>query len=335
MSWEERAWQALAILVAIVAPVITVFVTTGPAGEQDRNAEPERALQLSGEYTLNVMRDLEDINPALAVLDGRRVSNLAVSSAIVKNVGITPILPADIHEPISVNVDAPWRILAVVPEPLGLKLTWRRISDQRFEAQPSLINPGDSIWVRIYLENPSLVGSRLPFQLDVKPRWESRIVNMRGITSEPKIDIDSILNRARPIGPIGVYLDTREIAFVLAVSAALMLSNLYLLISIGISRWTNWKVMLAFVGQALVCVSAAESLSHLVFGPTYFFEYPTAGRLLWFNGTIVGVAVLLSIVLAVLSWKVRGGATQHSLAARIHQPLDNQPDPAGQVDRLT
>jgi hypothetical protein len=313
MSWEERVWQALSILVAIIAPAITVLVTASHPQEQGNKAAPVRALQLSNDYTLNVMRDLDDLNPELAVLEGQRVHNLAVSSATVTNVGTTPILPTDIHEPISVSIDAPWRILAILPEPIGLKLNWARVSDQRFEAQPALINPGDSVWVRIYLENPTPADNEGKFLLDVKPRWEARIVNMQGFTARPKPDIDSILNGSRASGPINVFLDGREVAFVLAASAALMLSNLYLFLSIGLSRWPNWKVMLVFVSQALVSVSAAESMSHLVFGPTFFFEDVTEGRLLWLNWLVVGVAVLLSMVLATLSWKARRRALHSRL----------------------
>ena len=62
-------------------------------------------------------------------IGGKDFANVTTYTAIIQNTGINPILPSDIHEPLSLSATQPWEIITVesLPTPHRyIGITWRK-----------------------------------------------------------------------------------------------------------------------------------------------------------------------------------------------------------------
>jgi hypothetical protein len=95
-----------------------------------------------------------DFSKKLSVrVEGSEVKSLQIAVYAMKNDGPTPILPDHFIQPITVAVEAPWRIISATnaPAPFSkFSLEWTQISNQKWTAKPALFNPGDCSYAVVY-----------------------------------------------------------------------------------------------------------------------------------------------------------------------------------------
>jgi hypothetical protein len=185
MSFENRIWNALIILGAMLTAAVPAYVAYDLWG---RGPAPERRLQLRQGATIDPLTDLSSLGDKVAVyIQDRVIERLFIEQTYLENIGSTPIEPEDFHENISVNVDEPWQIIAVENSELfknmAVQVDWRKVSETRVEAASTLLNPGDTVVSVVYITSkPGAV-----LKNDEKPtvNWKAHITNMRGFYTEP------------------------------------------------------------------------------------------------------------------------------------------------------
>jgi hypothetical protein len=265
------------ILIAIfgVAATLVSAVIAANAVFQTSRWGSSPPKHLSAAY-IGPIDPLSDLNGPGSTLDikiknGKRdVKNLRLVSVTLKNDGQTPILSNDMFEPLSLISDSPWNIVAVSNHALGdgPTLKWHTISEQQVQAEPLLLNPGDNIFLTIYL---SWTGTGDIPQPDKAPiHWRARINNLQGISTEP--DMASQISK---LGPVAVNLFGWGIPFILmefliynGLSVALLFRSDIIRPSVS---WT--LLLIPFAG--LLNISAAEAGTTYIFGAQPLIALPT------------------------------------------------------------
>lgn len=147
----------ISIILTVVVSLITAAVPAYVAYDLwGRGSIPEKRVQLMRYSNIHPLRDLSALGDRVSIyikVEDQTFDNLVIARAYLLNAGSSPILPSDFFENLSINVETPWKIVAVENGGFfrGVTLKWKRISDTRFEAAPALLNPGDSVPVTIYL----------------------------------------------------------------------------------------------------------------------------------------------------------------------------------------
>jgi len=158
---ETKLWNTLTIIVALLTAVVPAYVTYDLYG---RGPTPEKRIELNKFLTINPMSDLSILGDKIALslkVEDQVINNLLIKKALLRNIGSSPVLPSDYYENLSINVETPWKIVAVensrdfAQSPV---LRWKRVSDTRFEAAPALLNPGDVVSTNVYLTDVSSPG---------------------------------------------------------------------------------------------------------------------------------------------------------------------------------
>jgi len=193
MNIGDRLFQILLTLsAALLTAAVPAYVAYDLWG---RGAVPEKRVELNEFLAINPIRDLSSLGDKVSLsfrMGDQTIDNLVIARAWLTNAGTSPILPSDFYQNISVNVEQPWKILAVEHEKTtsAISFKWKKINDTRFEAEPALLNPGDRIYTNIYLTNTQFKEATAKKEyLDPNIVWNARIVNLRGFTTPPN-DLD-------------------------------------------------------------------------------------------------------------------------------------------------
>lgn len=258
----------------VAATLISAVIAANALFQTSRwgNSPPKH---LSAGY-IGPIDPLSDLNGPGSALDikiksgSRDVKNLRFVSITLKNDGQSPILPSDMSEPLSIVSDDQWSIVAISNHVSsdGPTLKWHTISDQQDQSDPILLNPGDSVWLTVYL---SWKGNGEIPQPDKAPiHWRARINNLREITTAP--DMEAQLAK---LGPITVHIFGLGIPFILlqfliynGLSIALLVRSDFIKKNVPIT-WAS----IPFVGIINIC--AAEAGTTYVFGSEPLVSIPT------------------------------------------------------------
>jgi hypothetical protein len=191
MSKESTIGKTLGVLVMLLTVAVPAYVAYDIYG---RGPIPEKRLQLNQLTPINPLRDLSGLGERASFslqLENQKINNITIATTWITNIGGIPILPGDFYEKLSVTVDKPWKIVAVENRtfslPEELTVNWKRQTDTKFEAEPLLLNPGDSIQMNVYVTDPEF-SSSAPTRLDPNPpaiHWKVRIANLRGFSAAP------------------------------------------------------------------------------------------------------------------------------------------------------
>jgi hypothetical protein len=144
MTTENRLWQIVTIAVLLLTAAVPSYVAydiyaRGPA--------PEKRVELTRHPLIDPMKDLSALGDRVSLslrVEKEVINNLVIAKAILRNSGTVPILPNDYHEKLSINVQKPWKVVAVENSKdfgLNIELHWRRVTDTRFEADPTSTEP--------------------------------------------------------------------------------------------------------------------------------------------------------------------------------------------------
>lgn len=294
MNLENRIWQAISIAVVIFSFAVPVYVkydlhTRGPI--------PEKRVELMQIDGINPMSDLsalgEKVRLSLTV-ENETVDNLVISKAYLKNAGNSPIIPDDYHENISVSVPEPWKIVAVKsPGDLlnQIKLTWNKVTDTRFEAQPALLNPGDRVSTTIYLTNTKFKGL-MDYNVyrDLKVKWNARITNLRRFSKMP-LAFDNI---RFPRGII-VLLSGWALPFTLLLAGLFLCLYLYLLFKSALLKTVSHTSIPVIAAFSLLSFGAAEVIAYYLFRQYQYSPIKYLGGGDWINFVVLiihGTAII-------------------------------------------
>lgn len=145
---------------------------------------PEKRVEVTNYFYFSPMTDLSALGSKADLslkIDGRTADNLLISRVSIRNAGSSPILPADYYERLGVAVRPPWKLLAVECDTRSrVRLNWKRLNDNKFEADAALLNPGDVVDLAVYFTN-SDGRSALSTENGTNEsplEWSARIVNL-------------------------------------------------------------------------------------------------------------------------------------------------------------
>jgi hypothetical protein len=298
MNHENRVWNILGLIVGLLTAAVPAYVAYDVYG---RGPIPEKQVELFQLMTINPLQDLsvlgQDANFVLKY-QNQTFKNLVITNAWITNKGRSPILPGDFYEHLSVSVDKPWKIIAVEDKGImspGIRLHWKRVTDTRFEADPTLLNPGDRLDPVVYMTNTDLTDVA-PARSEPALRWNVRIANLREFSSPPN-----------PFGNyFGVAVQLTGWALPFTLLAATLFQALYLRLLVRgkfLRGWGWWPIILVLL-TSLLAYAAAESSA------TYLFPeslYSILGVDHWINAPWI---ILHVIVVCFLYWKARQTSTQ-------------------------
>lgn len=301
MYAETRLWRFfLPIIVTLITCAAPIFVIYDL---YYRGSIPEKCLELDKRQAINPLWDLniKSKNVTLNLCVGNETfNNVVIKTFTLRNTGKAPIVSADYHEPISVEVKPPWKIIAVEQNPMfegiTITLTWQRVSGQRFEAKPALINPGDYIIQNVYLTNSEYsLSEKIASFPKVDIEVNARITNMRRFTA-PR----SIFDVKAPVG-FTVYLDGPAVLFTVVSASIFLFWYLLMLQKAGLLGLFGWKSCLTVVGLAVLSFSVAEVIAYYIFGgyPPFSFIKPSLldWRAEWHNWFVLILHICISIYL--------------------------------------
>jgi hypothetical protein len=274
MKLERRTWQILNLLVILVSPIPPIFLA-----QYANITGPEKLLESNQIFPTNFIPGLTALGDRLSLsmsLDQRPIKNLVSATMLLTNTGKAPILPSDFVENLSINVSKPWSILTVVANDPPVSSNWHRVSDQKFEADPPLINPGDEVRANVYLTNTELDHPSQSEINDIDLGWATHVVNLRKIEVRENI----ITSESSHVWGAVIYLYGWGLVATIVLSVLFMSEYIYLLYNTIIITNPRYKVIIWIVSVGLLSVAAAESLATYLF-PT--FIYKIFGTLNWMN----------------------------------------------------
>jgi hypothetical protein len=240
-----------------------------------------------------------------AKIGNKKFDNIFIETAILKNIGRTPIRPEDTYAPLGLKVNAPWQIITIDGFSGGENViaTWSRVKDDEFRTNKILLNPGEQIWATIYL---TLQNATPDAQPPIDVRWVGRIAGLSQLqlesASEWKRTVHSWRYYQRASWGIRVGLSGWGVPFFLAY---LVVSELiYLRLLAGLRLLNPWGPFSygMVLGATLLSVVAAESTSTFLI-PSQFTIYDPIE--FWLNAPWIALNGIAILALAVWLWASR------------------------------
>lgn len=297
VSTEARFWQAANVAALLLAALVPLYIATFAPN-------PIRETRLEGglSITSNVTSSLSDLGERAQVsiaIDDQPVKNLVLSIVDIKNTGSTPIVPTDFFEKLAVNVNKDWKILLVKNIDGSNMPAWAKVNDQKFEATPTLLNPGDEIKIDLYATNIQVDKPSFAEVSALKPTWSAHILNLKSIAQQQNPFLNASRDPLVGIVPFIVLLQGSGLAATLSGAVFFTAIYLHLLFRLNVIGAGRLRAMLAIVGVAALSLTSSEAMA------TYLFPNilnRISGIDPWLNMPWI---ILNFIVLVVLSWKVR------------------------------
>ena len=257
----------------LVVIFTTYYIISSGDQIQQKGSNPEKKLIFIPPTSINPFKDLEGLSGVSKVslkLGERAVSNLKIVKTSIKNVGISPILPSDFFENITVKAPEPWEIIAIPDSTLeknGPTLIWQKINDKQYVAKPVLINPGDSISTTVYLTDPRVDRPQeTKSDTDPKLNWTARITNLKEF---PKYaNLDDTVSRMTTLFNTHVYVILSDWNLVYTFIAG-MFNAAILIALISKRKWLpklNLKSTLVIVLVMALSVAVGETSKTYLFG---------------------------------------------------------------------
>lgn len=275
--------KIISIISTVIVLIITVFVPAYVSYDlSQRGNIPEKKVGYRQIGGIDPLRDLSPLseNVTLSInLGGKSINNLVVYKSYFKNIGKNPIVPTDFYKPLSVKVDDPWRIIAVVNDDFDsyVKPKWVRVSDNEYDAEPTLLNPQDEIAVSVYVTNKTISSyTKKTSYSDNLLKWDARVLNLPAF-EKMKSSIDEVMDK---MWGISVNLYGWKFVFVVICAPILFFFYIYyarkavLLVDFGLRSY----VIIVMMG--MLSFAATESASTYLFGD---FMSEITGVSHWYN----------------------------------------------------
>lgn len=298
MTSEERAWQVLTALLAVLTMAVPLWFAID---QFDRGSDPEKHIELQSFGPINPLSDLAQLanDTALELTIGDETfDDVAIWSLELRNSGKSPITAGDFFQNLRVSVKSPWQIIGIRKDKYytgPITVAWTRRDAQSFEAAPFLFNPGDRIQQNVYL---TVAGSDASEANVPEPEVTARITNLKEFT-RPKGDASSQVVRTRRHAL--VYLSNRDTVLLLILASALLAWYLRQLHRARMLP-SGTRGIPAVVACALLSFATAEVLVYYAFGGNPYLEMIVGRRALdwrvqYLNWSVLALHVVTSIAL--------------------------------------
>lgn len=240
-----------------------------------RGAIPPKTLELYRSATINPLKDLSALNGKESVtieFGNESVNKIYIVKNTLKNVGESPIVPEDYHEPFRVSVGESWRILAVTSPwtaPHGINFKWKRVSDSSFEASKELLNPNDLFSTNIYVistqdeETKAKTEKREP-----EVKWSARIKNLKEIIDRSKEEKKRALRSANSLSGIIISLGGWAVPFLIFFGLLFHSASLHLIFQANLLKTLSIRSMALLLAASFLSFAAAEVCATYIF-PSY------------------------------------------------------------------
>jgi hypothetical protein len=221
---------------------------------------------------------LSDINQIGANLSlnikvrGQSISNILVEQTNLINTGEAPILPSDFVSNLSLKVAPPWQIVTIKNASSShgntIPVKWLKVTDREFQAPPTLLNPGDIIWVKVFLNDPALNGVKAENIVPIpKLQWGGHIINLTKFSYPP--NITTRVKQRTAYFPFVVSLEGSALLFTIVIFLASL--SLYLVLMQKAKAFERWNIKSAVVMILLTFISlaSAEAAATYIFGSMF------------------------------------------------------------------
>ena len=241
---------------------------------------PQKQLVYGNAVPSDLLGQLNGLGSDLQVsmsVSNQPVKNIVLLSEYIQNTGDFPVATKDYQGNLGFSIAKPWRVVAISSvgnDPLTPK--WSKVSDQSYETQPVLFNPGDKLSLNIYVTDPDTSSPPALSIYEIGFHWYAHIEGVQSIL--PAQSSPAVLQQIviRPTGVIVVTFDDIGLIFFFVMAALFIASYLYLLDENGARKQADkTKYIIFVVGTSLLSVSAAEAVTTLVWTST---QYGTSVR---------------------------------------------------------
>lgn len=262
MASKSDFWQAGIGLATLLATIVAPFLSYGfDVLLLRRGSVAPKQLEVNEPIFTDVLTGIRMRKDQTVVsVDGEEFKTLFVGGVRLTNKGEAPILPAEIHEPITVEVDNSLRIVAIqdtFDKTPGFR--WIRVNDHRFQLVPALINPADVVSANVYLTGVDAAKSP---EAKTRLDWGGRIEGLARIGKEKAPSLDDLVDTV--VLPVTVHLASWKLVFVVFLAPILHVFYLRYMRRVGwIAKWTNGAIArIALAG--LLAFSVAEAVGSIV-----------------------------------------------------------------------
>lgn len=276
MPRENIFWNIISLVVMLITAAVPAYVAYDLA---TKGTAPKKRVELHKMPFINPMNDLAALGKEVSLslnIRGQSANNFIIGKQWIRNAGDAPILPTDYHEKISINVQNPWKILAVENSgdlPNAIQFKWKKVTDTKFEAEPALLNPGDIVSTNIYLSHTNV--GKPPYtgrSSAVNTEWKTRIVNMNDFIDVPYYSLEFNKPGAKnEIYGCQLFLYGWNYVFVIVVACLFFSLYLHLLGVSGSINKINPKSIVVIVISGLLSFAAAESSATYLI-PNFFIK---------------------------------------------------------------
>jgi hypothetical protein len=312
MSANGTPWKISGILLPIISTALLLAVPAHTAYDLwGRGPIPEKQVELVQDPPISLTSSASLVGERAILsltVGGNTYDNVEVATAYLQNVGSSPILPTDYYEKLSVTVDPPWKMIGVDNRRSAhddIPLTWNRVSDTKFEAEPTLLNPGDHIAALVYLTNTQSTSAAGASNGTSKPslKWSAHIANLRSLTEEPSPWGSGTI----PFPAISIMLAGPAVPFMWLAALIIEASYILLLVQTQLVRRWNWKSISLLLIASVLSYSGAGCIAE------YIFTDPLTKMLgvnPWLNVPAIAVNVLALSGLFIFRWARHSKLTQ-------------------------
>ena len=266
MNRADLWLKIVELLVASIGVAVPTYVaydlhSKGPSAEKE--LEVEHSLKLNVTGGLSLVGEKAQLTLAF---EGKPVGDIWVVRDVLRNTGRVAVLPGDYIGRIVLSTRRPWKILDVdssLATPANVVLHWTRESETSFEADPTLLNPGDTTVTQIYLtnldQNKPASGTEAGEPVTA---WNARIINLHAISVRPT---KSFVQGSDGFFPFEVVLFGNAVLFTIVAAMLFEFMYINLLIRGGLLARVDWLGIGLFLFVSLLSFSAAESSAWILF----------------------------------------------------------------------
>jgi len=252
----------------------------------------EKSVELGTIGPIDPLSDLSGLGNGASIrlqIGAESFGNISIWRVTLKNIGKVPIRPDDFFRPLRVEVNSPWRIIAITEEipSAALALDWKSVAPNAMEAQPFLFNPGDHVYQTVYLVTEKPIEKKDESVLKIS----ARIVNLRNFT---KKEDPWKLDQARGFEMIN--LTFLEALSLVAIATVFFLWYLVSLKKVGIADLSKGRARLVIAIAALLSYSVAEIVVYYLSGGNrrtarMLFVSPLDFSIQWQNWLILAIHI--------------------------------------------
>ena len=195
------------------------------------------------------------------------------------------------------SIPKPWRIIYAANRSgaPGVQFAWKKIDDNDVAATPALLNPGDRVFLVLFLTNPTEKGEQtgLPKVPDLKV--DARISNLKSFTPVP-FPSGGLKFRTHDVWGIIVGMTGWAVPYFILMFSLLQVLYIILLTKAKLLNLSQKRFVGYLVASSLLSITGAETSTTYAIGSTWTDMY---GINHWLNAPWIVLNIVLIALLYV------------------------------------